>query len=254
MNEQQSIDTPAPLRAHNPLDWLRLWFWLYCAPSRYQQYVKAYDKPVKVARWLVASLSALAFTPPLLGMLIDPALNATNGHDFEGVALAILVVGWLGIGLLGDREDWVAIAVAGTFAFGVAGAVGGSSVFAWAFAVALVGVVAGAVAVFGEIVLGVAFAIAGAGAVAGAAAFAWVNQDRFRFDFMMAFAAVSAVAGPLGMMVNIAISVAHDDDRAALLLTRAIFALTLALYVGLAWLYLAGGYRALGLDVADLWW
>lgn len=104
----ETMQTPLhQLSALNPLDHLRLLWWLFMAPQQLNQYRVAYgEKAVHpVGKWLVSTLSWLPLFLVLLALDLETLptsgfSNSTYQWIAAGLVLLCICTGWLG-----DRED-----------------------------------------------------------------------------------------------------------------------------------------------------
>ena len=119
-----------PLRSYNPLDWGRLYLWLFFQPGRLLDFrdrggEDAERRISQTGGWLSATLTLLSLLIPLTGVLAGTVgwTGSAEGLSSPSGLLVNICVIWLAIGLLGylDTASWPdeAIALPGAFVVGL---------------------------------------------------------------------------------------------------------------------------------------
>jgi len=200
---------PSPLNPLNPLDYLRLLWWVLVMPQKLKMYKERFGTPSVLGKWLTSTLTWLPLLMPTLALGLELIPHAINGASEVYLSLTtILLIGWLLTGWLGDidRDDAVGVA------FDVAGVVAGYVALAVALAVAfdVTGVVALDVA--GFVAIGVAVGVAGV--VAGYVALAVTSGG---VAVVVALAVAVGVAVGMAVVVALAVAVGVIDDVAIII-------------------------------------
>ncbi len=126
-----------PLNSFNPLNWIRLYLWLFFQPARlidfeYQLGEAAAKKRIaRTGAWLSITLALLPLFIPLVGVLFGttPWQGSTESIDAPTSILALSMITWALTGMLGRIDpsnplNWVAgvalvVAMGGLMAVGV---------------------------------------------------------------------------------------------------------------------------------------
>ncbi len=112
------------LSSFNPLDYLRLLWWILVMPQQlkiHREYCGE-EEQKRVGKWLVSTLIWLPLLIPLLGLGLEllPHSSKAWSADTYLILSAVVFVCWLLTGLLGDVENETASYVAIGVAYGVA--------------------------------------------------------------------------------------------------------------------------------------
>ena len=94
------------LSPSNPQDHLRLLWWTLVTPQQLKAYRKQYGKNAErpVSRWLVSSLLWLPFLLPTFAVTVKALVYGIPSSSVI-INFLIILVGWLFIGVFGDRES-----------------------------------------------------------------------------------------------------------------------------------------------------
>lgn len=235
---KQQKKTPLPLNAQtqihrlnawNPLDWLRLLYWMLVEPSQLAKHYEIYGKgdEEQTGLWLAGTMTCIPLLLWALPINFNNELATTliQKSNISPPILLIAILGlWLFSGMFGNGKgdlsfvaavavgSSVTVAVTSSVASGVIGSVACAIAVSVACAVAypIAGAVAGAV--------GLAVVVAMAGSVAGSVTVAVMFLSVFLLVFLLVIRVVytvadgvtmgvsGAVAGAIGFAVAVAVA------------------------------------------------
>ena len=249
---QPAIPKTQPLSAWNPIDHLRLLWWLLVTPTILDQYKENFGENslYQTSRWLVSTLIWLPLFIPTLAFSLSilPSKQASS-PDYMllngGLLMAWVLTGWLG-----NREDNLAVIVsvlaAGVISsstmFGVTGgimsAVAGSIALGLGLGMAFRLALAIAFSVAGSVASGVALGMVG-GVVIGAISNVTLGAARNMASGMtigVALIIVFILAGSTTPMTN-------EQPNRTMILGSFVFSLLLVTYFFLIWYSFLGGWQ-----------
>jgi len=241
-----------PLSAWNPVDHLRLLWWLLVTPTVLYQYQERFGENslYPISRWLVSTLIWLPLFIPTLAFTLSilPSQQVSNSDYMllnGGLLMAWLLTGWLG-----DREDNLAViisvlaagVVSSSTMFGVTGgfmsAVAGSIALGLALGMAFRLALAIAFSVAGSVASGVALGMVG-GVVVGAISNVALGAARNMASGMtigVALIIIFILAGSTMPTMN-------KEHNRTIILGGFLFTLLLVTYFFLIWYSFLGGWR-----------
>lgn len=241
-----------PLSAWNPVDHLRLLWWLLVTPTVLYQYKEHFGEHslYPISRWLVSTLIWLPlFIPTLaftLAILPSPPISIYDWILLNGG----LLMAWLLTGWLGDREDNLAViisvlaagVVSSSTMVGVTGgsmsAVGGSIALGLALGMAFRLALAIAFSLAGSVASGVALGMVG-GVVVGAISNVALGTARNIASGMtvgVALIIIFILAGSTTPTIN-------EQPNHTMILGGFVFSLLLVTYFFLVWYSFLGGWQ-----------
>ncbi|HET91756.1 MAG TPA: hypothetical protein ENN99_13615 [Chloroflexi bacterium] len=260
-----SNTSPRRLSSRNPLDHLRLLWWMLAAPQQLQAYRDAFEEQDErhVGRWLTSTLIWLPLAIPTLALALEiwPHTPRTLSPTFYvgslvGLGLAWMFTGWLGTvdvaeGPAGSaptgRKQMMLLSIALALVCGVTLAIGGGIADAWEqasvfVAVACICIVESVAFVAADVVVkgsdtGVLGSIEGFAAL-GVVGFLSVSAaEGLRNALVNLVVAGMSIGAGLGVSERVQDSL--RDGRASWSARIALGALTLALFF-LFWLSMIG--------------
>lgn len=228
----------------NPIDYLRLLWWILVVPHQLKRYRKTFGKYAerRVSKWLTSLLTWSPLLIPSLALALMGLSGLENNsmHRFlilsGGLLLAGLLTGWLG-----DHDNGSAVGVAGVAAFAVAGSVASVVALATAWALGMAGgmVLGVALGVLLGVALGVALGVTGGGSSLGVAG-----------GVVGSVVGVVALSVAGGVVFGVALSVGkalrsslESADTSSSRLTRSAFGALLLSYSFLVWFSFLGGWQ-----------
>jgi serine/threonine protein kinase len=210
---QAEIATPQRLSALNPLDYLRLLWWVLVMPQDLKTYRNRFgdEDERRVGKWLVSTLTWLPLLMLTLALgleLIPHTADAWIPEVYLSLT-AVLLFGWLLTGLFGNSEndmDDMAFFFSLVVASGVASVVTAGVAFGVTFVVAFG--VAGGMA-FGVVAVGVTAGVAWGvlgGMAFGPVAFVGAFVVAFGMEFGMEFVVEFGVAVVVAVVVVVGVA------------------------------------------------
>lgn len=241
-----------PLSASNPVDHLRLLWWLLVTPTVLYQYKERFGEKslYPISRWLVSTLIWLPLFIPTLAFSLS-ILPSQHVSIYEYMLLnGGLLMAWLLTSWLGDREDNFAViisvlaagAVSSSTMFGVTGglmsAVAGSIALGLALGMAFRLALAIAFSVAGSVASGVALGMVG-GVVVGAISNVALGAARHIASGMtigVALIIIFILAGSTTPATDL-------ESNRTMILGGFVFSLLLVTYLFLIWYSFLGGWQ-----------